>query len=394
MSRSDSRRYVVGAATGLLADQLYFVALGWTAAEMHGGSGASIVLTVGATARLLVLLLGGVVADRVGPQRLAVGSDLGRAPLMAVAGVTIVVGPPSLSVLVVLSFVFGIVDAMFVPAVGALPGQFSSGSRAATLQSARLAAQRFSLILGAPLAGLLLGASGFALVLGINAALFLTSALLLSRIQLRAGSSTATEDTLWADVVSGFVYVCRDPLLRGVVMLTAVTELCLAGAFNVGVPLLSLERGWGPEGVGLLLGAFGTGAALASVFVATRPVRSAGLVACAAIAAIGPGLWVAAVAERLVVALAALALTGVVAGLCAPLLVGLATSTAAPAMQGKVMSFLALAGYGGVPISYALTGWLVDERGIEFPFVIAGSAALIVGVAASAVGPVRRATST
>jgi MFS family permease len=393
MTSRDSERYIIGTATGLLADQLYFVALGWTAAEANGGSGTSIVLTAGAAARLLVLLLGGVVADRVGPKTLAVGSDLARASLMAIAGLTILAGNLSLPVLIALSVTFGVVDAMFIPAVGALPGQFSTGDQTTRLQSTRLAAQRFSLILGAPLAGFLLGVSGFVLVLGINTLLFLTSATLLSRIHLPDVEAEAkvSEGSLWAEMVSGFRYVSSRPVLRAVILLTAMTELCLAGAFNVGLPLLSLQRGWGPEGVGLLIGAFGVGAAAAAVVVATRGIRSAGKVACGSIAAIGPGLATAAVTSDLAVALAAFALTGIAAGLCSPLLVGLATTLTSPEIQGKVMSLLALASFAGVPISYALTGWLVGRFGIELPFVLSGSAALLVGAVAIAAGPIRKA---
>lgn len=128
-------RWLAGFGVSLVGDQIYHVALVWTAAEVAGASGAGLVLATASVPRLLLLLVGGAVVDRWGARRLMVGSDALRCLVMVAAAVATVAADPALAVLIAVALVFGAVDAVFLPAVGALPPYLAApehlaGSRA------------------------------------------------------------------------------------------------------------------------------------------------------------------------------------------------------------------------------------------------------------------------
>lgn len=113
-------RWLAGFAISLIGDQVYFIALGWAAVQTTGPGGAGLILAAGSVPRLVLLLLGGAFVDRWGARRLMLGSDVLRGTVMAAAAVLTAATSPSLIVLVSVAVVFGMVDAMFLPAVGAL----------------------------------------------------------------------------------------------------------------------------------------------------------------------------------------------------------------------------------------------------------------------------------
>lgn len=71
----------------------------------------------------------------------------------------------------------------------------------------------------------------------------------------------------------------RHPVLRPLVLAIALSDLGFVGPMNLGLTLLSQQRGWGSSGMGWVLAGFGTGAGAASLLLALRGwVPRAGLV--------------------------------------------------------------------------------------------------------------------
>ncbi|WP_018802297.1 MFS transporter [Salinispora arenicola] len=391
-------RWLAGFGVSLLGDQVYFVALAWTAAEVAGAGGAGLVLATASVSRLVLLLVGGAVVDRWGARRLMLGSDALRCAVMAAAAVVTATTEPALAVLIVVALVFGAVDAVFLPAVGALPPYLVASEHLARLQGMRIALARGAIVAGAPLGGAVVAAYGIAAAFAVNAFTFAVSVLALATVRLRAGApATPTGGSgrargMGAEVRAGLSVAVRSPLLRTILLVSAVAELGFTGPFNVGIALLAQERGWGAAGVGLIVGGFGVGAALAAVAVAVlgRIPRAGLLVGPLAVVTGGALAGIGSAPARLW-AVATSVLLGVSVGLAGALGTALLQAHTPPQYLGRVMSLSSLAGFGGIPVSYALTGLVAGLWGTTAAFLGGTAIAAAAGLAALSSRALRRA---
>lgn len=87
--------WTIGFGSSVLADQMFFLALTWAALQVGTPRQVGVVLAAGSLPRLLILLVGGAVADQVSPKRIIVGTDTGRAVVMAAAAVLLLLGSMS-----------------------------------------------------------------------------------------------------------------------------------------------------------------------------------------------------------------------------------------------------------------------------------------------------------
>ena len=74
-------RWLGAYTASMVGDSIYFMALAWAAARTGSASGTGLVLAAGSIPRALLMLGGGVLADRLGPRRVVIGSDAARAVL-------------------------------------------------------------------------------------------------------------------------------------------------------------------------------------------------------------------------------------------------------------------------------------------------------------------------
>ena len=387
-------RWLTGFATSLVGDQVYFVALAWAAVQVAEPAQVGLVMAAGSVPRLLLMLVGGVLADRWGAKRLMIGSDVVRTAVMAVTAIGLATSTPSVAALVVVAVLFGLVDALFLPAVGSLPPRLVEPDELARLQAMRDLVQRGAIVLGAPLGGWVVATHGVAAAFAVNAVTFAVSVLALAATRLRPAPVQPANGkaAVLGEVVGGLRYVRHSPLLLPLLVTAGVSELGFTGSFNVGVPLLAASSGWGASGVGLLVGAFGLGAALTTLaLVVLGRVPRAGLavgvaVCMMSLAVAGIGL----APTRTAAAVAGLAL-GLCAGVAGSLFGALLLAETDGAYLGRVVSLSSLASFGGIPVSYALTGALAGVFGPTSTFVGGGLVSLCAGVYALSAPAVRRA---
>ncbi|WP_405748324.1 MFS transporter [Streptomyces canus] len=177
----------------MIGDSVYYIALSWAAVQTGTPSQAGVVMAVSAVPRAVLMLGGGVIADRFGPRRVVIISDTVRcAAVLAVAGLLFLTGP-GLWPLALLALVFGTVDAVFLPAVGALPARVTSRGQLARVQGMRGLGIRFASVVGGPLGGLAVAVGGAAAAFTFAGLLIAVSVPLLISVRLRelpAGAAT------------------------------------------------------------------------------------------------------------------------------------------------------------------------------------------------------------
>ena len=239
-------RLLGGATLSALGDQVWYVALSYAAVRSASPAAAGLVLSVSAIPRLLLVLFGGVIVDRFDARKLMIGSDALRMAVCLGAASCAAVASPGLGLLAAVAVVFGIVDALFMPASTALrprllePHQYSGGAVLWTLSG------RLALTVGAPLGGVVAASAGLAAALVVDAVSFAVS--VASLVGLRSGEA-ATEaratrkEPFGRSFVAGLGYLRRHAVLGPFVIWLALTNIGMVGPLNVGAALLATRRG-------------------------------------------------------------------------------------------------------------------------------------------------------
>ncbi|MGQ4719152.1 MFS transporter [Streptomyces anulatus] len=368
-------RWLGAYTASMVGDSIYFMALAWAAARTGSASGTGLVLAAGSIPRALLMLGGGVLADRLGPRRVVIGSDAARAVLVLGLAAILVLTAPTVGVLVAIALLFGAVDALFLPAVGALPPRISSPGQLARIQGLRGLAARGASIVGAPLGGVAVATGGPVLAFATAGALFALSLPLLLGLRIRplpgpvtkhggtvAGDHeerTVAEEkpTARRDLVDGLRYIRRHPLLGPLMIVIGLSELGFVGPLNLGLILLSEQRGWGAAGMGWIVAGFASGAAGAALLIAVRGrVPRAGLVMCLTVLVGATGIAAVAQIPSVPLAAATAAVVGLFIGLAGALCGALVQTVADPAYLGRVTSVSTLFTYALIPLSYPATG--------------------------------------
>ncbi|MFE1953263.1 MFS transporter [Streptomyces sp. NPDC059524] len=386
-------RWLAAYTLSLVGDSVYFVALSWSAQKAADAAAVGFVMAAGALPRALLMLGGGVVADRLNPRRVILGSDTLRCLLILTVAAVIALTAPALWILVALALVFGAVDALFVPAIGALPPRITSPDQLARVTGLRSLSMRLSLIAGPPIGGLAMTIGGTSATFATAGLLFAASLPLLLTVRIPHPESRSPQTPKHAsprqDLVDGLHYIRRHPFIGPLLAASATCELGLTGIFNVGIVLLNAERGWGPTGYGWIVSSFGAGAAASAALLAIAGwLPRAGLILTAALMVGCAGAATIALADTIALAAVLAAVIGLSAGTFGSLNNALVQSASDPAYLGRVTSVIMLITVGIAPLSYPIVGTAIAAFGTAPVFAAcSGFAALgaVVGLASHSV---------
>ncbi|WP_240804183.1 MFS transporter [Streptomyces sp. A0592] len=284
--------YFTARAVSLLGDAMMPVAVALAVGALYGISGVGLVLGVWTGTFVLLVLFGGVFADRFGARRMMVGADLVRVFTQGVLAVAFFTGKPPFWLLVAMAALAGAAVAMFLPGVnGMVPLVAREPQRAnATLKVADALAH----LLGPALAGLLITLTSAGTVYAIDAATFLLSALCLALIRFdpvatpahtpaAADSRPRTGRSLRRELHQGWREFRARTWMWAVILIWIGYGVLVFGPL---VPLGSALVGarLGPNAYGLAVSFLGAGTVLGGLLaLRLRPARplAAGAVAMA-----------------------------------------------------------------------------------------------------------------
>ncbi|NUS76885.1 MAG: MFS transporter, partial [Streptomyces sp.] len=317
------------------------------------------------------------------------------AAVLAVAALLFLTSP-GLWPLAALALVFGAVDAVFVPAVGALPARVTSRDQLARVQGMRGLGIRFASVVGGPLGGLGVAVGGAAAAFGLAGLLIAVSVPLLVSVRIRElpadDKAAAPRGTAWNDLTAGLRYIRGHRVLAPLMVAIALGDLGFVGPLNVGLVLLADDRGWGAAGMGMVLAGFGVGAGIASLLLTVRGrLPRAGLVAAFAIIAGSVAIGALAYAPSIVVAVGTALLVGLLAGLSGAMCGALLQTQADPAYLGRVTAVSSLVSLGFAPLSMPVSAAAVGAWGTGPVFVVSAAVCGLGGVVALCVRDLRRA---
>ncbi|MFG1665360.1 MFS transporter [Streptomyces sp. Y7] len=252
------------------------VALAFAVLALPGATPGRLSLVVACQAlpQLVFILAGGVIADRVSRARLMVGADLvGAAAYTGLAGL-VLSGHAPLVLMCMLALVAGTATALFAPAMDGLVPLVVQADRLQQANGQLRVCTNSAMLLGLALSGVAVAWMGAGWALALNAASFVVSALLTTR--LRVPGRAPKKSSGWDDLREGWREFSSRQWLWVVVAQYAVVVAALNA--NVGVlgPLVAEEDLGGARAWSLIVAAqaLGTiaGAGLAARVRVNRPL--------------------------------------------------------------------------------------------------------------------------
>ncbi len=382
IGRGSAARWLLAYTAAILGDVSYYLILTWAAGEAGGPLWSGIVLALGAIPRAALMLIGGVLADRLDPRRIAIATDAARAALLvAAAGAAAGLGPRPWW-LVAVAVAFGVVDACFIPAVGALPARLVPPESLPRLQAWRITALRVGNAIG-PAIGAVLLTFGLAAAFAAIAILFAISVALLLTVRSRLPGPAAVNTSRFLAPVP--LAELRRRGLTPLVAATALSELPFSGPVAIGVVLLAQEREWEPTVAGAILVAFSAGGLGTSLLLGALPGRLLSAQRAARRAMLGSlavstlllALLPTADAGR---AMAFGAALGATTGITMVVSHGRIQQATPPDLLGRVTALLSLATLGLGPVAYGLVGAIAATAGLGTVFVILGGVLAAAGL--------------
>ena len=201
----DFRFFFLGQSASMVGDRVVVVAIALFVTQTTGSpTDLSLVLAAQTLPLVLLLLIGGVWADRLPRNRIMIATDLVRAGLHALLAALIFAGAVQIWQLVVIEAAFGAAQAFFQPAYTGLipqtvPEELIQDARALTESVENLA-----FLLGPAIAtGLVLGVGAWE-AFAFDACTFVVSALLLARVRPRPRGEASESGRVLTQLRKGF----------------------------------------------------------------------------------------------------------------------------------------------------------------------------------------------
>jgi MFS family permease len=290
LSERPFRLLWLGQTTSAIGDALVPLALTFAVLDVGGAKGLGLSLAALMGTRAVLVLVGGVWADRLPRRLVMLGCDLLRAAVEFTTVVVIVTGNASTWFFVCTSAMFGAAAAFFSPASTGVIPQVVSGGRLQQANALVSLSRSTISVFGPGVSGLIVATAGTQWVFGINGVTFLVSAFFLARLAVPE-RDRGPRKAFFADLAEGWREVRSRPWVSAALVNFSIVNIGIASYFVLG-PLIVEEELSGPSAWAIAMtgGSIGgiVGGVLALRFKPTYPLRWAfGLIAFTAAQLLG-----------------------------------------------------------------------------------------------------------
>jgi len=273
------RLLFAGRAISSLGDRLVPVALAFAVLDLTGSvTDLGLVIAAQTTPLVVLVLFGGVWADRLPRQLVMLASDCVRALAQATSALLLLTGEAQIWQLIVLQALYGAAEAFFGPASTAVVSQTVSASELQPANALLGLADNAAEIAGPALAGVVVATAGPGWGLAADAVTFLASGVCLLALRLERGEPQPRRSTL-AELSEGWrAFRSRTWLWASVVFFTLYMALVFA-PFQVLGPAVARSHLGGAGAWAAISAALGAGAVAGGVvglrWKPRRPLRTA-----------------------------------------------------------------------------------------------------------------------
>jgi len=355
-------------------DALWTIALAWTAVQIASPAIAGLIVAAGTVPRAIILLWGGVIADRADPRRVMLLFNVLRIGVLIGVALWVLATPPSVTVLLVAAIAFGVCDAFYEPSAGTIARQLVRASDLPSYGAVAQTASRLGTMAGSAAGGVLVAHLGLSGSASANTLTFVVVvAFIAIWLRPRFVLARAPKESALRGIGRGFAHLREAPTTRTLVIALSGLNLAVGPAVGIGLALRAHDEGWGAQAVGLFEALLGLGAALGAVCVARWRPRHEALggfwalvVQGAAIVALGVGpIWTVAASAFVI---------GCTAGFASVLLSATFSATVDTAYLGRMGSLTRLGDDCLMPLAMAAFGALATATALWVPFAVFGGA--------------------
>jgi len=266
LAHHDLRLFFIGESASLLGSSMATVAVTFAVLD-GGGTEADLgyVMAARIVPMVVLMLVGGAVADRFGPRRVMIASDVLRCVVQAVLAALLLTGRPAVWTFVVLLATWGAGESFYAPARGALIPQIAAGGEPyeGKLRDANaLAGMAGSLasVAGPALAGIAVATAGSGVVVAVDALTYVVSAVALLALRVQDRPSRQAGRGGGAALLEGWAQFRSRTWLWVTTLQFTLFNLLVWAPFLVLGPVVAHERLGGARDWGLIMAFYGSGA--------------------------------------------------------------------------------------------------------------------------------------
>jgi MFS family permease len=391
-----------GQFASTIGDYCYAVALPWLVLSNHGSTILlGTLLACYGVPRTVLIPVGGMLADKIGPRTLMLITDVLRCALVGVLTFLAARHSVSLITLGPTAAVIGGCEGLFLPASFTIMPSLLDDTQLTAGNALNQTAIQAGSLIGPAIGGALVAITGASTAaFGIDAVSFAVSAASLALIpRRRPDRAPAADPAEAADSIAGqadsgpdspatergglaaeppskpqsvLSYIRHSRGIQLVMLIAIAMNLGSGGLGEVALPALAHAH-WGAGGYGAVLACMAAGAVLGTLVAARLgDLQNPGRLASWAFGTAGCAIILVPFLGGEAGAAAALLLDGACTGLGGVLFYTMAQRSLPPAMLGRVLSMIMLCSYGIFPLSVVVAGVLVHHVGATPFFPIAG----------------------
>ncbi|HEX8050398.1 MAG TPA: MFS transporter, partial [Solirubrobacterales bacterium] len=275
MREPNYRRLFLGRTTSLVGDGIAPVAIAFAVLDLTGSAtDLGLVLAAHGLPMIALLLVGGVVGDRVSPRLSMLGADLVRTVSTGLLAVLLISGVAEVWQVAVLYGINGGATAFFNPASNAIVPQIVPGSRLQEANALLNLSRHGGKVAGPALAGILLALGSPGTALAVDAATFAVSAVCLVGLRAPGVRPEGTESAFFSELRHGWREFSSRSWLVAAVFTGAVSNAIFFPAFQVLGPTVADDSLNGSSSWALIMALWGAGGLLGGgLALLVRPRR-------------------------------------------------------------------------------------------------------------------------
>jgi len=351
---------------------------------------------VGALSTLPDLFFGmiaGALADRSDRKRMMFLADLGRALLTALIPLSVILGGPTMTVILIVTAPMSILRAFFLAGYTASVPMLVGRSQLARANSIFEAVYSFGYIIGPAIAGFLAATIGPGLTLAIDAASFALSsfALAFMRRDLHAPSDRA-ETSIVADIREGIDFIAHHPILRPMIVFWALVAIALAPLVPALTVHITRDLGQNETVLGFVLTAYGIGTVIGALSTARSSRRTVAPFLLGGTFTTGLLLAVVSRVDLIPVLLVAAAIAGAAQSVVLVTYLTARTNMSPDALLGRIGSTARTLSLGLQPVGLLVGGALIDLTDGSTTITVMGAILIGLTLLFFPVSGLRRAT--
>ncbi|WP_409473449.1 MFS transporter [Streptomyces sp. HC307] len=382
--------WLAGVLASLAGDAVFYFAIGW-AASASGGAVAGLALSAITLPRVLLLLIGGAVSDRLSARRVLIAGDAAMLVFsLILAAVAYRLGA-SPAVLIVAGVVVGVIDAFYLPASGSMPRRLVGKEQLPRALSLRQVGGQVVNMGGGPLGGIVVGLAGLAGAALVNAVTFALVLAVLIAVRPRHEPPPAPRTGhLVKDAWDGVSVAFAHPVLRPALLMTGAAAGFLLPVLPLLLPLLAREQHWDASAAGLAIGAQGVGMVAVTLLVLRRgALGRPGLLAACGLIVAGAGVLGMALSPGAGVVLVASFGVGIGNGLFAAHIMPLVLAVTPDSHLSRIQAVLVLVQSLALLLMNNVLGNLAGFSSAVTALTVCAAVIVAVGLLGLASGPLR-----